>query len=700
MYRMKKTKIFREFFISYVIVMLVPMIILGGFINTVARNSIKNASLRIVQNKIDRITEIYDEYFLNKQVMSNNWYANRNFTYKNVSSDLTSLQNVYSFLKNCMVEDDAIEAVVYYYGEEDFVVSPASTFKPEELNEYLVTFPDEVWESMLDRIKNSESSVIFPQQDTNGYDQVITCVLHAGNTSTDGNKAVFFINSKRLFEKVETIAEEYMDNIFLFSGDKLVGCQDDYDTYKEMTFSDVMQMDNKMIIDDEVLLGNIKVVFSVPKNKIYAELYRLNYMLLAILVFLLVAGFILITMLSQKKSKPILSIGDKVTAALKKKTDVDTWEDISIGLDSICIRLSSLDNLAEGLKPYARRQILKDIVVGDGYNSMSNTSLDAFLFEDEIYAAVFAENIKKNSSEQLKAALELELNEIGVDIYFLDNRANNLIGILSAAVDVDTMAVEKLIKKMTYDGYEIRVGKFYRGVENITKSYVEVNSQVGGEMQIGYPYNKIKEFNRAVANKKFSECNNIIRDIFTEYGNEMPMFFMKCLAMDILLIYINGINDSTPISPFVISKYIQEINKIHETCSYKELEDILMECCESIQNDLLAQNDEIKMLVEKIKDYTDKNCLSSQFSLKELSGKFESSTSYIGTLFKTYFGCTISSYIWNRRLEKAKELLKETELTINEISGQVGYEIPNSFIRKFKDSEGVTPNEYRNQNNG
>lgn len=598
----EKTKIFREFFISYVIVMLVPIIILGGFINTVARTSVKNASLHIVQNKIDSITEIYDAYFLNKNVLVNNWMSNRDFTYKNITSDLSSLQNVYAFFKNCMVEDDAIESVICYYGNENFVVSPTSTFKSEKLNKYLLSFSENDWKSMLDEIRIAEKSVILPQREitnTNSINptQIISYVLPGGNIGKDSNKVVFFINAQRLFEKAATISGEYTDNIFLFYKDRLIGCQNDYEAYRDMTFSEVRQTDDRVMLDDEALAGNIRIVFSVPEKKIYAEIYRLNYMLFAILVFLFVAGLILITKLSQKKSAPILSIGDKMTAALQKKTEVDTWEDISIGLDGICVRLSSLGNLAEGLKPYARRQILKDIISGDGYNSLNNTSLDTFLFEDEIYAIILAEDIKKTSREQLKTTLELELNEIGIDVYFLDNNGNKLIGILSATVETDTSAVEYLIQKMTADGYRIRVGMFYRGIENLTKSYAEINSRMHSEMQVGYPYEKIKEFNRAVTQTKFRQCIEIIRDIFDEYGNEMPIFFMKCLAMDILLIYINGVNNNAPMSPFAVSKYIQDINKIHDTGNSEELKNVLIECCETILNDLSAQNDEIKILV-------------------------------------------------------------------------------------------------------
>ena len=52
-------------------------------------------------------------------------------------------------------------------------------------------------------------------------------------------------------------------------------------------------------------------------------------------------------------------------------------------------------------------------------------------------------------------------------------------------------------------------------------------------------------------------------------------------------------------------------------------------------------------------------------------------------------------YLTLLRVERAKELLSSTSLTIREISAQVGYYDPGSFIRRFKQVTGETPLQYR-----
>ena len=71
------------------------------------------------------------------------------------------------------------------------------------------------------------------------------------------------------------------------------------------------------------------------------------------------------------------------------------------------------------------------------------------------------------------------------------------------------------------------------------------------------------------------------------------------------------------------------------------------------------------------------------------------SPNYFSTLFKKMSGSNFISWLTKLRIEKAKRLLMETDLTIRDIAGQVGYYSTSFFIRSFKKIEGRTPSEYR-----
>ena len=64
-------------------------------------------------------------------------------------------------------------------------------------------------------------------------------------------------------------------------------------------------------------------------------------------------------------------------------------------------------------------------------------------------------------------------------------------------------------------------------------------------------------------------------------------------------------------------------------------------------------------------------------------------------LFKKEMGENFSDYVWNLRLGKAKELLLNTDMSIDDISLAVGYVNTSSFRRKFKQATGMTPSQLR-----
>lgn len=98
----------------------------------------------------------------------------------------------------------------------------------------------------------------------------------------------------------------------------------------------------------------------------------------------------------------------------------------------------------------------------------------------------------------------------------------------------------------------------------------------------------------------------------------------------------------------------------------------------------------------ELKDYID-NHYSEPFSLDNCEDLLKISKYRLCREFSKYFGDSPAHYLKTIRLEKAKELLLNTDLNIYEISTQVGYENVNHFINLFKKETSTTPNAYRSK---
>lgn len=69
---------------------------------------------------------------------------------------------------------------------------------------------------------------------------------------------------------------------------------------------------------------------------------------------------------------------------------------------------------------------------------------------------------------------------------------------------------------------------------------------------------------------------------------------------------------------------------------------------------------------------------------------------YISKIFKSIMGVTIQDYLISYRINKAKEMMKDRQLAIGDISRSVGYDNPLIFSKIFKKVNGVSPSEFRN----
>ena len=89
--------------------------------------------------------------------------------------------------------------------------------------------------------------------------------------------------------------------------------------------------------------------------------------------------------------------------------------------------------------------------------------------------------------------------------------------------------------------------------------------------------------------------------------------------------------------------------------------------------------------------------LRHELSLDELAKSLNLSASRLRHLFKDETGLSPVQYLNVQRMEKAKELLETTFLSVKEVMLKVGVKDKSHFIRGFKKVYGLSPSQYRIQ---
>ncbi|MEF2244744.1 response regulator transcription factor [Paenibacillus sp. IITD108] len=111
------------------------------------------------------------------------------------------------------------------------------------------------------------------------------------------------------------------------------------------------------------------------------------------------------------------------------------------------------------------------------------------------------------------------------------------------------------------------------------------------------------------------------------------------------------------------------------------------------QGQLKSKKRTIKLACE----YVHKD-LSIAVTLTETAEAVNMNPSAFSRLFKQEMGCSFSEFVTSARMNKAKKLLVDSYLRINEISQQVGYMSDSHFVQVFGDFTGMTPGKFREIN--
>ena len=222
---------------------------------------------------------------------------------------------------------------------------------------------------------------------------------------------------------------------------------------------------------------------------------------------------------------------------------------------------------------------------------------------------------------------------------------------------------------------------------------------VSGSGTLNYDGKKYRVFEKSVM---LIDCNKP-HEYFPDEGSEWEFKY----------IHFNG-NKSTEYYKYIIKLfdshifasygsteyYFDEILRLtyesgtEETCS-DYIYRILMKIIYSykVTKDLDSSPGWLNQAVE----YITQN-YASDIPTEKIAEKFHFSRCHFSTLFKKYTGFSPHQYLANYRIAQAKMMLFNTSLSIDIISHKCGFQNTSSFIRAFKNQEGLSPQLFRKFN--
>ncbi|RYE57713.1 MAG: AraC family transcriptional regulator [Sphingobacteriales bacterium] len=132
--------------------------------------------------------------------------------------------------------------------------------------------------------------------------------------------------------------------------------------------------------------------------------------------------------------------------------------------------------------------------------------------------------------------------------------------------------------------------------------------------------------------------------------------------------------------------------------------DLLLSYCNRFYNRQfitrkMASNDLLTNFENSLANYLVAHSHSSLPTVEKLAAELNVSSSYLSDMLRNVTGQNTQQHIHEKLIEKAKEILTTTNLTVSEIAYQLGFEYPQSFSKLFKSKTKFTPIEYRHSFN-
>ena len=189
-------------------------------------------------------------------------------------------------------------------------------------------------------------------------------------------------------------------------------------------------------------------------------------------------------------------------------------------------------------------------------------------------------------------------------------------------------------------------------------------------------------------------------DSFTErffgslHGAEQSVLFKNYLLVSIRIRAANALQEAG----ITGEKLAELVPDLPMDCSGEYLKQYL----NSVLKKVIAVRDSNSHkpgedLVEDAIRYINDHYCSDEISLNTAAKAINVSANYLSTIFSQKVGDSFIEYLTKKRMERAKQLLHDTDMRSGEIAVAVGYKDPRYFSYVFKRTQGCTPGEYRNR---
>ncbi|HHV97282.1 MAG TPA: helix-turn-helix transcriptional regulator [Clostridiaceae bacterium] len=772
-------RVFYRLFISYIVLIILAVAIVGITSYLYFSNSFDNEINRLysrlitqysdyIDNSIIQRTEkIFVNLFAEKQKEENITFLFDNY----VPGNHIKIVNVYKCLQEIVSTNcDILDSIYIHYKKNNLIVS----------SQGVIYFTRGKWENTLPHIKldwldtfyNNNKKVMWTiTRDISSVStylpqvERVTTLLHSFpfNSFPDNNKGCIAINvnEKAIRNAIKTLSIEDTARILIIDGEtnSIISCSEVSQQFKNSFLNNCM----KKINEDDAFSGSFitsidnernfvfyrnsqynkwKYVVIVPLDTMYKSSYAVKQMLVIYCVLALIIGIIISGIFTTKIYNPLESLINMARKILKRPVNKKENEYVLINnvIDELSIKVNELENTLNSNIHIIKRDIIDALLnnkadISQLDKKIKLVNMDIFA---DYYTVIllnldrnFMNNISTENSQFIKYNMIDHINKFndGKVKCFATDVNDYLIAIIVCIIG-DMTNEDKIIDKLvneclTYANVNFKLpvhSAIGSTISNIYDVYVSYENAL-----VALKYSFFKRKDKVL---RFNEIS------FLEYNTDQDTF--DDALFDEFKRYINTNNCRQAIC--IVDKIVNELknkNFSYDFAKQKltELVSLYYVLIKSVDKDIikemgkdmfsqfinLSDIDEFQVwfvnIIRQISNIVSEkesrsrtseviksainyiiDNINSDITLNDIAEHVSLSPNYLSKIFKDETGKNIQDFITQERMERAKKLLLSTNMKIEEISFEVGYNNTAYFIRRFKEMYGKTPKKFRELN--
>lgn len=452
--------------------------------------------------------------------------------------------------------------------------------------------------------------------------------------------------------------------------------------------------------------------FSFPSYQAAAGLNGTQLFLLLLAMVALLTGGSLVYYFSRRNVRPIIELGQELQTAVEVQKNLQ--EVVNSQRPIICT--SYVRQLLSGTATSE-----DEVAYMENYLGIADSSYYNVLYI--VYYNNFGDNTESalpggiESMEELEKIIRTALeNFFGTPLFYFSPSDRTYSVLLHCPKEEEKDLILKInncilrLHDYLLDTYDIwlfaGIGRNTDSLMNVWECYQQASEAVSYTTKnyIFFPYEFIKKDSNVfyyppeistklihfISTGNTSQVLELFNMIHQENIEErsLPVNLLKYLLSDIRNTLLKARFALPQGADPEAVKVLDE--RFNEHLTFKLCEDLALSLC-----NLFGNKEDDNTLSTTIEKYIKENYKDPSLGLNKISDEFQISESYFSHMFKEKTGVNFSTYLENIRMTEAARLIKETDISLNELYIAVGYNNSNTFRRAFKKVYGVTPSAMR-----